>query len=155
MVRRERQCNRQQPHTTCENCKFGFHVRTSWFVAPTVYQPVQNIMECGWTAVLLSEKMATVTPSWPWPDSLDALEAAPRHHKLVLDNDRVRVLDTHIPVGDRVPVHTHRWPAGYYTISGGDFVRYDPDGNVLLDTRIRPLPAGEPARYIESLPPHS
>jgi hypothetical protein len=112
-------------------------------------------MEYGWTAVLLSEKMATVTPSWPWPDSLDALAAAPRHHKLVLDNDRVRVLDTHIPVGDRVPVHTHRWPAVYYTISGGDFVRYDPDGNVLLDTRIHPNPTGEPARFIESLPPHS
>ena len=68
---------------------------------------------------------------WPWPDSLDALVAAPRHHKLVLDNDRVRVLDTRIPAGDLVPVHTHRWPAVYYTISGGDFVRYDGEGNVL------------------------
>jgi hypothetical protein len=92
---------------------------------------------------------------WPWPDSLDALVAAPKHHKLVLDNDRVRVLDTRIPAGDLVPVHTHRWPAVYYTISGGDFVRCDGDGNVLLDTRIRPHAAGQPARFIESLPPHS
>jgi hypothetical protein len=93
--------------------------------------------------------------SWPWPDSLDALVAAPRHHKLVLDNDRVRVLATRIPAGDLVPVHTHRWPAVYYTIAGGDFIRYDGEGNVLLDTRIHPHPPGQPARFIESLPPHS
>jgi hypothetical protein len=101
-----------------------------------------------------------VSNPWPWPDSLDALIAAPRHHKLVLDNERVRVLDTHIPAGDIVPVHTHRWPAVYYTISGGHFVRRDGKGNVLLDTRLlsnqtAANPTGEPARFIESLPPHS
>jgi hypothetical protein len=47
--------------------------------------------------------------SWPWPDSLDAVIAAPEHHKLILENERVRVLDTHIPVGVTVPVHTHRF----------------------------------------------
>ena len=85
--------------------------------------------------------------TWPWPDSLDALIAAPKHHKLVLDNERVRVLDTHIPAGDFVPVHTHRWPGVYYTISGAHFVRRDEKGNVLLDTRIHPMPVGEPARF--------
>jgi hypothetical protein len=40
-----------------------------------------------------------------WPDSLDAFVAAPRHHKLVLDNERVRVLDTRIPARDLVNVH--------------------------------------------------
>jgi hypothetical protein len=93
--------------------------------------------------------------AWPWPDSLDALIAAPEHHKLVLDNERVRVLDTRIPPGDRVPVHTHRWPGVYYTISGDDFIRYDAEGAVLLDTRIHPNPPGRPARFMESLPPHS
>lgn len=92
---------------------------------------------------------------WNWPDSLDALVAAPKHHKLVLDNERVRVLDTHIPAGDVVPVHTHRWPAVYYTIAGGDFVRRDAEGNVLLDTRTMPNAAPQPARFIECLPPHS
>jgi hypothetical protein len=36
------------------------------------------------------------TNAWPWPDSLDAVVAAPKHHQLVLENDRVRVLDTRI-----------------------------------------------------------
>jgi hypothetical protein len=93
--------------------------------------------------------------TWPWPDSLDALVAAPRHHKLVLENDRVRVLDTRIPAGDLVPVHTHRWPAVYYTITGSDFIRRDGEGKVLLDTRVTPSVPDQPARFIECLPPHS
>ncbi len=36
------------------------------------------------------------TAGWIWPDSLDALTAAPRHHTLMFENDRVRVLDTRI-----------------------------------------------------------
>ena len=44
-----------------------------------------------------------------WPPELDALIAAPKQHRLLLENDRVRVLDTEIAPGDRTPVHTHRW----------------------------------------------
>ncbi len=51
-----------------------------------------------------------MSETWPWPPELDALIAAPKHHTLVLENDRMRLLDTVIPVGDTVPVHTHRWP---------------------------------------------
>lgn len=91
---------------------------------------------------------------WPWPDSLDALAAAPKHHKLVFENERVRILDTRIPAGDLVPVHTHRWPAVYYTIVPGEFVRRDGEGSVLLDTRVTPRLPGS-AAWIESLPPHS
>jgi hypothetical protein len=29
-----------------------------------------------------------------WPDALDAMIAAPAHHEVLLENDRVRVLDT-------------------------------------------------------------
>lgn len=48
---------------------------------------------------------------WSWSESLDALRAAPPHHRLVFENDRVRVLDTRVAPGETVPVHTHRWPA--------------------------------------------
>jgi hypothetical protein len=92
--------------------------------------------------------------NWPWPDSLDALVAAPKHHKLVFENERLRILDTRIPAGDLVPVHTHRWPAVYYTIAPGDFIRRDAEGNVLLDTRQSPI-LRAPASWVECLPPHS
>ncbi len=94
--------------------------------------------------------------AWPWPDSLDAVIAAPQYHRLLLENDRVRVLDTVIPVGDIVPVHTHRWPALYYTIAAGDFIRRDGEGNVLFDSRTVPgMLTTSAATFIEYLPPHS
>jgi len=94
--------------------------------------------------------------SWPWPDHLDAVIAAPQYHVVLLENDRVRVLDTRIPVGDVVPVHTHRWPALYYTIVAGDFIRRDAEGKILFDSRSVPgLLTRSAATFMENLPPHS
>jgi hypothetical protein len=67
--------------------------------------------------------------------TLDAMAKAPRHHEVLLENDKVRVLDTRVSPGDRTPVHAHEWPAALYVLSWSDFVRYDPEGNVLLDSR--------------------
>jgi quercetin dioxygenase-like cupin family protein len=61
--------------------------------------------------------------------------AAPAHHTLLFENDAVRVLDAHVEPGETVPVHTHRWASVLYLLSASDFVRRDPEGNVLLDTR--------------------
>jgi quercetin dioxygenase-like cupin family protein len=61
---------------------------------------------------------SAAAPNSPeWPDELDALVAAPAHHKLLFENERVRVLETRIAAGDRTPVHTHRWPAALYILS--------------------------------------
>jgi catechol 2,3-dioxygenase-like lactoylglutathione lyase family enzyme len=73
--------------------------------------------------------------AWPWPDELDALTAAPGNHQRLLENDLVRVLQTHVAIGTRTPVHTHPWPSVEYVQSATDFVRRDGDGNVRLDTR--------------------
>ncbi len=91
-----------------------------------------------------------------WPPELDALIAASKHHRLVLENDRVRVLDTRIAPGDTVPLHTHRWPAVHQIMSWSDFVRRDAEGKVQVDTRGRPAPATLPAvLWGEALPPHT
>ena len=70
-----------------------------------------------------------------WPAELDALIAAPDHHKLMLENEQVHVLDTLIRPGDTTPVHTHENPSVFYILSRSDFVRYDGNGNVMVDTR--------------------
>ena len=70
-----------------------------------------------------------------WPESLDAVASAPEHHRVLFENEHVRVLDTRVPPGERVPLHTHKWPSVAYTISSGDFVRFDSNGNITLDTR--------------------
>lgn len=70
-----------------------------------------------------------------WVDSLDAMMAAPDHHEILLENDRVRVLDSRVKPGDATPVHTHRWPAALYIIGTSDFVRFYPEENVIFDSR--------------------
>jgi hypothetical protein len=92
---------------------------------------------------------------WEWPDSLDALVAASQHHRILFENEEVRVLDTRIGPGETVPVHTHRWPGVLDIFSSADFVRRDGDGNVLLDTRTAGVIL-EPGTsfWTHPLPPH-
>jgi len=65
----------------------------------------------------------------------DAMTAARQDHKLLLENESVRVLETRVRPGERTAVHSHPWPAAMYVVSFSDFVRYDPDGKVLIDSR--------------------
>jgi len=91
---------------------------------------------------------------WEWPDSLDAVVAAPEHHSVVLKNDRVRALDARVEPGDTVPVHTHRWSGVQYVVSFADFVRRDGDGEVLVDSRAMDFPRDLPlVLWSEPLPP--
>ena len=94
--------------------------------------------------------------SWPWPDDLDAMIAAPGFHTVLFEDDRVRVLDGRVPPGATVPVHTHRWGGVLYIIATSDFVRRDPDGNVLADTRAsKSTPIMGAAVWGAPLTPHS
>jgi len=90
-----------------------------------------------------------------WPEELDALVAAPKHHCLLLENETVRVLDTRVAAGDTVPLHTHRWPSALYIVSWSDFVRRDGDGVMLVDSRAgEKLPVGG-AVWSGPLGPHT
>jgi hypothetical protein len=93
--------------------------------------------------------------TWPWPDSLDALVAAPSTHDLLFENEVVRVLDTRIASGETTAVHTHRWPGILYVVSVDHFVRRGGDGAVMLDTRDAGLPDLGTAFWSEALPPHT
>ena len=90
-----------------------------------------------------------------WPEELDALRAAPKHHALLFENDAVRVLDTSVGPGETVPLHTHRWPSVLYILSWSDFVRRDAGGVVVADSRvIGGLPEGS-ARWSPPLTAHT
>ena len=94
--------------------------------------------------------------SWDWPEELDALVAAPAHHSLLLENERVRVLETLIPPGETTAVHTHRWPNVQHVLSSTDFIRRDGGGAVLLDSRAASgHPETHPTHWSDPLPPHS
>jgi hypothetical protein len=94
--------------------------------------------------------------AWPWPDELDAMIAAPEFHAVLFEDDRVRVLDGRVPAGATVPVHTHRWGGVLYILATSDFIRRDPDGNVLADTKAsRSTPILGTAVWGAPLTPHS
>ncbi len=95
-------------------------------------------------------------PTEPWAPELDALTAAPEHHELLLENERVRVLATRIPAGETTAVHTHRWPSVLVVDRWAPFVRRDGEGVVVLDARTVPaLATPAPALWSAPLPPHT
>lgn len=99
---------------------------------------------------------AGVSAPWPWPDSLDAVTAAREYHRVLFENEHVRVLEVRIKPGQIVPVHTHRWPAAVYVISASDFIRRDENGNLLFDSRTAGAPlATASAQWTGPLQPHS
>lgn len=89
-------------------------------------------------------------------DRLDALVAAPNHHRLMMENERARVLETFIAAGDRTPVHTHRWPSVYYILSWSPFIRYDDQGKIMVESqKVEALQNPPSILWGEALPPHS
>jgi hypothetical protein len=101
--------------------------------------------------------MADATPDpWPWPDALDAVAAAPAFHTVLFEDEQVRVLDGVVRPGQTVPVHTHRWAGVLYILGTSDFVRRDPDGTVLMDTRTAgSMPVIGTAGWGAPLTPHT
>jgi hypothetical protein len=84
-----------------------------------------------------------------WTSENDALAAAPQNHKLLFENDDVRVLEVTVPAGVREPLHAHRYPSVLYYLSAAHMTEYSPgvpavdrghkdDGEVIF------LPVGPP-----------
>ena len=86
----------------------------------------------------------------------DPTETDPDKYKVIFENEHVRVLDAHVRPGETVPLHTHCWPGVLYILGVSDFVRRDPAGTVVLDTRTATshAPPGS-AVWGEVLTPHT
>jgi hypothetical protein len=70
-----------------------------------------------------------------YPDGYDAVQAAPRSHKVIFENALVRVLEVTMPApGQSEPMHHHRWPSFFLDWDTGGkspHIRYHrPDGSV-------------------------
>ena len=71
-----------------------------------------------------------------WDPKLDAVIAAPANHKVVFENDRLRVLEVILEPDEEEPMHHHRWPSVFVFDSvGGPIHDIAPDGTVLPDNR--------------------
>ena len=90
---------------------------------------------------------ATTPRPWPWPETMDALRAAPASHRLLLDNGRVRVLEVVIEPGTREPEHTHQAPS-VMIIDEPAAIRYYQAGTMLFES-----PEPEPGVHVSWMEP--
>lgn len=91
-----------------------------------------------------------------WPKDQDAVVSAPNNHKILLENDKVRVLEVTLAPKELEPVHHHQWASVLYIMEAGDFIDRDGEGNVIMDTRQIPEPLVFPmTMYKNPEAPHS
>ncbi|MFL5672335.1 MAG: hypothetical protein ACJ77C_09615 [Chloroflexota bacterium] len=88
-------------------------------------------------------------------DDLDGVTAAPGNHKVIFENERVRVIRTTIPVGTLTPLHTHLTPTLQYVVSGSHFIRRDEGAAVMFDTRADPDYVLPQVQFAEAIPRHT
>jgi len=59
----------------------------------------------------------------------DVVKVSPETHKVLLDNEHVRVLDVHAKPGEKVAMHSHPASTLYYLTDGKLKITY-PDGRI-------------------------
>ncbi|MDO9274483.1 MAG: hypothetical protein Q7T92_02920 [Lutibacter sp.] len=88
--------------------------------------------------------------------NLDAVIAAPKNHKILMENDKVRVLEVTLLPGETEEVHHHQWPSVLYIQEAGDFIDYNENGKIILDTRQLKTPLTFPmTMWKDPEAPHS
>ena len=71
-----------------------------------------------------------------WAAELDAVTAAPKNHKVLFENDRLRVLEVILEPAEEEPVHHHRWPSVFvFDRIKGPIHDFSPDGEQLPPNR--------------------
>lgn len=80
-----------------------------------------------------------------FPDGFDAVQAVPNSHKVVFENELVRVLDVTVPpAGVTEPMHHHRWPSSFLSWDTGGctpHVRYHRGDGTVQDQPSHCQPA--------------
>ena len=91
-----------------------------------------------------------------WAAETDAVTAAPANHKILLENERVRVLEVTVQPGEREAVHAHCNPSAMYIMQAGPYRDYDGKGKILSDVGDAPPSSVYPvAIWRQPEAPHS
>lgn len=71
-----------------------------------------------------------------WDPTLDAVVAAPKNHRVIFENDSLRVLEVILEPDEEEPVHHHRWPSVFvFDQLEGPIHDMLPDGSMLPPNR--------------------
>jgi hypothetical protein len=82
-----------------------------------------------------ADNSTDLTPS-TWDPALDAVIAAPKHHKVLFENERLRGLEVTLEHNDEEPIHHHRWPSVFvFDQVQGPVRDFAPDGTQLPPNR--------------------
>ncbi len=83
----------------------------------------------------MSNDPATSDPS-TWDPAFDAVAAAPVNHKVIFENEQLRVLEVILESGEEEPLHHHRWPSVFvFDKIQGPVHDIAPDGTQLPPNR--------------------
>ncbi len=64
--------------------------------------------------LILAALIATTAPVGAQTKDFDPVAAAPGSHRVLMEDDRIRVLRVEVAPGATEPVHDHRWPSVMY-----------------------------------------
>ena len=79
-----------------------------------------------------------------WAVEHDAVPAAPRFHKVVYENESLRILEVTVLPGERETTHHHRWPSVMVVDSRPKYINYDKNG--------REIPAAVQTTSVPEMP---
>lgn len=83
----------------------------------------------------MQDNLANQDPS-TWDPMLDAVTAAPANHRVVYENDGLRVLEVTLEPDEEEPTHHHRWPSVFvFDQIQGPIHDVAPDGTALPPNR--------------------
>jgi hypothetical protein len=85
---------------------------------------------------------------------MDAVVAAPESHRVLFENEDVRVLEVTIAAGHREPEHTHREPS-VMIVDGPARIRYYRAGTPTFASPADTAAAGIQASWMNPEGPHS
>jgi hypothetical protein len=109
--------------------------------------PRHLVVVCGRRAWHSSQEFLNPFPEIPmtdtnslhpseWDPALDAVAAAPKHHRVIFENERLRVLEVTLEHEDEEPVHHHRWPSVFvFDQMQGPVYDISPEGTRLPPAR--------------------
>ncbi len=83
------------------------------------FRPLILVVVCLTAALYLSAAK---------PSPQDAIKVAPNHFKVLLENDRVRVLEFRGKAGDKIDMHSHPAYVSYLVSGSGKTKFTSPDG---------------------------
>jgi hypothetical protein len=120
-----------------------------------IFGPIQFLVDSAWENNRMERSKFQIKPGFDlaqlevimtdnpadlhtstWDPALDAVIADPKHHKVLFESERLRVLDVTLEPNDEEPVHHHRWPSVFvFDQVQGPVHDFAPDGTQLPPNR--------------------